>query len=418
MELSKQQIKKISRRILTSRMRILTKNGFFGLLLMHMKIGLDESINTATANHERIIFNPNYVQTISDIELDYCLMHLVMHVALKHCNRLGNYEDETFWEACDIVINSMILSGSGNDLSSIYLEDYGGVQMHTVPNGREGYQYSVEEVYEMIYNENNKSEVYSKNDESISSDDYCQDENLMGISNRSWDDHSRLINETSLEAAIWDGYIESAAQAVKNQSAVKECGFLPGFIERYLKELSNPKIDWREELADFIKEEVCDYSFMPPDKRLSESPFYLPDYNDTEINVKNILFMIDASGSMSDSEITECFSEIKGAIDQFDGRLSGWLGFFDSIVYPPVLFDDINSIMNIRPKGGGGTNFHIIFDYVKKEMSEEPPVSVIILTDGYASFPQENPLLDIPVLWVVNNNTISVPWGMVARLTQ
>ena len=69
---------------------------------------------------------------------------------------------------------------------------------------------------------------------------------------------------------------------------------------------------------------------MPPDRRFRESPFFLPDFNDTEIVVKDILFMVDTSGSMSDKQITEAYSEIKGAIDQFGGKLMGWLGFFDA----------------------------------------------------------------------------------------
>lgn len=50
--------------------------------------------------------------------------------------------------------------------------------------------------------------------------------------------------------------------------------------------------------------------------------------------------MIDTSGSMSDKEITAAYSEIKGAIDQFGGKLSGWLGFFDADIIEPVPFSD------------------------------------------------------------------------------
>ena len=40
----------------------------------------------------------------------------------------------------------------------------------------------------------------------------------------------------------------------------------------------------------------------------------LPDFNETETTVKNILFMIDTSASMSKKEITQAYSEITGAI--------------------------------------------------------------------------------------------------------
>ena len=63
--------------------------------------------------------------------------------------------------------------------------------------------------------------------------------------------------------------------------------------------------------------------------------------------------------------ITTAYSEVKGAIDQFNGKLEGWLGFFDTAIIEPVLFTDENSFRLIKPVGGGGTNFQIIFKYIK-----------------------------------------------------
>ena len=70
----------------------------------------------------------------------------------------------------------------------------------------------------------------------------------------------------------------------------------------------------------------------------------------------------------------------------------------------------------IRPKGGGGTSFHIIFEYVEKFMQDELPVSIVILTDGFAPWPAEADALGIPVLWIINNEEAQPPWGKVARL--
>ncbi|KAA5583919.1 hypothetical protein F3G61_32935, partial [Pseudomonas aeruginosa] len=89
-------------------------------------------------------------------------------------------------------------------------------------------------------------------------------------------------------------------------------------------------------------------------------------------------------------------------IDQFNGKLTGWLGFFDAEIVPPVRFEDEDEFRIIRPQGGGGTRFDIIFRYVQEEM-EEPPISIIILTDGYAPYPAEKEAMDIPVLWMINN---------------
>ena len=120
---------------------------------------------------------------------------------------------------------------------------------------------------------------------------------------------------------------------------------------------------------------------------------------------------------MSDDEISQCYSEIKGAIDQFDGKLEGWIGFFDAVVIEPEPFVDESEFMAIHPEGGGGTRFDIIFDYVMEHMAEEPPVSIVILTDGYAKFPKEIDAKGIPVLWIIDNEEVNPPWGKIVRIS-
>ncbi len=233
------------------------------------------------------------------------------------------------------------------------------------------------------------------------------------------DDHSKWgsSSDKALEAN-WNNWIMETYESGKSR------GTVPLGAERLIKDLLDPKVDWRTILNDFIQEEVTDYSFMPPDRRFSDSPFFLPDFNDTETTVKGILFMVDTSGSMSDEDITQAYSEIKGAIDQYNGRLEGWLGFFDAEVVPPQPFTDENEFKVIRPEGGGGTDFEIIFDYVRDEMADREITSIIMtdgyapypdesMTDGYAPYPDESASRGIPVLWMINNDdeVVEPPWG-------
>lgn len=126
--------------------------------------------------------------------------------------------------------------------------------------------------------------------------------------------------------------------------------------------------------------------------------------------------MIDTSASMSDDMVTAAYSEVKGAIDQFNGKLKGWLGFFDAAVIEPEPFENEGEFKVIKAAGGGGTSFHIIFEYVKKYMEDDLPVSIIILTDGYAPFPKESASMEIPVIWLINNDKVNPPWGKIARI--
>lgn len=393
-----------------SRLRILVNNGFYGLLLMHMIFALDENCKTAATDGKRIYFGPGFLDDLSDTELDFVMMHEIMHVVLQHCLRGTELDQELFNTACDIVVNSNILKSNNMDLETITLKKY-GVAMHIAPDGSEGYEHTAEEVYNMFPKSSCK-----KNSVSLPGG---SDNGKNGAS--VWDDHSKWgsleESDNDISKEVWVKRAVDAAEAIAIRDPSNKCGMLPGFAERMLKDLREPQTDWRKILNDFVQEEIVDYSFTPPDRRFDDSPFFLPDFNDTDILAKDILFMIDTSGSMSDDMITAAYSEVKGAIDQFGGKLKGWLGFFDCAVIEPKPFANEEEFRIIRPAGGGGTCFHVIFRYVNEHMQDNLPASIIILTDGCAGFPAEQKAMGIPVLWLLNNESVTPPWGKVARIT-
>ena len=82
---------------------------------------------------------------------------------------------------------------------------------------------------------------------------------------------------------------------------------------------------------------------------------------------------------------------------------------------PPVPFIDEDELMAIKPRGGGGTSFHCVFKYIERNMLDKPPTSIVVLTDGFAEWPDEEMTHDIPVLWLINNEKANPPWGRIAR---
>ncbi len=396
-------VQKYVRRLLLSRMRILVDNGFYGLLLMHMKFALDGAIRTACTDGDKIYFSPAFMDELSDSELDFVLMHEILHVVLQHCSRKGDRDRTLFNIACDIVANSNILKSCDMRIEAITLKKY-GTAMHIAPDGEEGYNYTAEEVYRMLCEKAKLGPGHSRS--------------LSGFS-EGWDDHSKwgdAAGDDPLTEDVWTKHLQEAAEAISAQIANGGRATLPMFAQRYLAELKAPKTDWRTLLTDFVQEEVTDYSFSPPDKRFGDGDFFMPDFNDESECVKNVLFMVDASGSISDEMLSTAFSEIKGAIEQFNGRLQGLLGFFDAAVYPPQPFESVEDLLAIKPMGGGGTAFDIIFDYVFSQMENNLPASIVIITDGLAPFPDEEDARGIPVLWLVNNNSVTPPWGKIARV--
>lgn len=519
----------IIKRLQNARLNLLSKQPFYALLLLHMKFALDITCETAYTDGNRIAFNPDFMDAISDKELEFVLMHEVLHAALGHpFRRQSDYDTECYDKACDIVVNSNILYSFNMDISSITLKKF-GVSMHLTPSGKEGYKFTVEEVYNELLKASGKTQKNSNlgsgnggngsgidgllegqggkdenkteesNDQEDSSNNKSNkgkgggnsecdgsgdgDGNNKGKSSKgsangsgkgksgkgqgsggggeiTEDDLNDLIAELLKGRAVhgkvdpnssiiddkiedsekqgavddhsfWNGDEEDnigrdtwlnrmidATDIIAQSEGGKGRGTTPLAAQRVVEEIKNPVLDWRTILNDFVQEEICDYSFSPPDKRMEDSPFFLPDFNEKDESIKDILFMIDTSGSMGDNQITECYSEIYGAIQQFGGKLQGKLGFFDAVVVEPIPFENEDEFKIIRPKGGGGTSFDIIFDYVEKEMEDEPPVSIVILTDGYAPFPDESRANGIPVLWIINNKEVTPPWGKIARILE
>lgn len=405
MELSSNKIKEYTKRLMLSKMRILCNNGFYGLLLMHMKYGLDAECGTAYTDGKVIRFDPKFLDELNDDELDFIMMHEILHVALKHCFRGRELEKELYNIACDIVVNSNILLSNNMDTRTITLRS-DGEAMHLAPNGKEGYEYTAEEVYNML------QKNLGMNNAKLQSNGKTKNTTNIIDNHTKW---QQIEKNEELEE-LWISRLDEVSKTIEIRDSIINRETMPAFAQRRLKELKNAQTDWREILIDFLQEEVVDYSFMPPDRRFDDCPFFLPDFNDKDIKPENILFMIDTSASMKDDMVTAAYSEVKGAIEQFNGKLIGMLGFFDAAVIEPVPFENEEEFEMIKAIGGGGTNFQIIFNYVKEYMTDNLPVSIIILTDGYAPFPKESEAMGIPVIWLLNNEKVNPPWGKVARI--
>ena len=464
----------IIKRLQNARITLMRTQPFYAVLLIHMQFAVDPECDTAYTDGKRIVFGTDFIKRISDKELQFVLMHEVLHVALDHCGRTKtNYDYFLFNVACDIVVNSNIMHSFDDDVNSISLD--GEPSMHTIDDNnvsrQEGWKLTAEEVYEKLlaqkeqqdsngnsnmpggagdskgdegencdlpgfnddhsywdgYDESNSdnkegdSDGDGKGDGKGDSKDGANSEQGSGYNEHSWRGEDSNADARSEERQTWLNRMIEATQIARQISiryGSKDCGSIPAGAARILNELTEPQTDWKTVLDNFIQEEINDYSFDPSDRRMQDSPFLLPDFNETDESVKDILFMVDTSGSMSDQMIKECYSEIKGAIDQFNGKLSGWLGFFDAVAVEPKPFTDENEFKIIRPEGGGGTSFHCVFEYVEKKMIPEDkiPVSIVILTDGCAPFPNEKEANDIPVLWIINNEEITPPWGKVTRI--
>lgn len=433
----KELTERCTKRIIRAKMNLLGKNGFYGLLLSHIIFALDTECETACTDGRRIWFGPAFMEELSDTELEFIMMHEIMHIVLQHCLRGEEYNNEIYNIAADIVINSNIMHSMNDDLDTITLKKY-GVSMHLTPDGKEGYNYTAEEVYDMLISKaKSKAKMKGKgkmpksagtsNDEGDEDGDEFKglldvvEEILKG--GKRFDDHSKWDTLTEEEKRElyeeWTKRLQDADTVISIlESSVSDGSGPPIGAQRLLNKLKNGQLDWRTVLTDFIQTEINDYSFSPPDRRFSDGDFFLPDYNEEVEKVSNVWFLIDTSGSISDKAIITAYTEIAGAIEQFNGAVKGLLSFTEVFVTDPVPFETLDDLLAIKPVGGGGNDFSEIFRYMQKNMMDNPPAYIVIITDGYDTFPNEEEAMGIPVLWLINNEDPEVkpPFGKVARI--
>lgn len=418
----------LSRRLLLARMSLLSEHGFYGVLLMHMRFAMGDELDTAWVSSDTITFNPDFLEGLGERELLFVLEHEVLHAALGHVSRRREDMDgELFNVACDIVVNSNILWSNGMDPGSITLAEF-GESMHLTPAGEEGYLFTAEEVYEMLADDRAGKGCPAGStgapgeggppDPPLGTQGRSLDRVRQAGRERGWDWHIPACDDSEDQTDDgWAWLVRGAREAMRARDPSGRRGLVPLGVERLLGELSGPRVDWRRLLNDFVQEEVNDWSFSVPDRRFSESPYILPSYCETDAALRHVAFMVDASGSVSDDELAAVVSEISGALEQFGGRMDGWVGFFDTKAYGLAEIGSVEDVRSLRPRGGGGTRLEAAFEAVDEWVDDEAVSCIVILTDGYAPFPEEARAKGTPVLWLLSSKDVQPPWGRVVHLS-
>ncbi len=400
---TKQKEQEIENRIVRARIQMLMKFPFFGILALNLQIEQKYEVGTAATDGVKFYYSPAFIDKLSEQELNWIVVHEVLHPALKHIWRRGDKHKLKWNYACDYAIH---------DIMYQYIESIQASNTLKMPTGglydKKFKDLSAEQIYDMLPDNpegsgNGKGSGKGSGQQSGKGNGTLDNHDV-------WDDASTQGGSQS-KAQDWEGKLLSAAQSAES----KNQGTLPGFLKRLLNNITKPQKDWKTLLAEFVEPEIDDYSFNPPDKRFSEFDLFLPDFNDTTESVKKILVWIDTSGSISDKELSIAYSEVVGAINQFNNKLEGYLGFFDSEAYDTVEFSSVEDVLKIKPIGGGGTCFKAPFKHVKEKFQEDEVAGIIMITDGYCTWPPST-ITDIPTLWLVTNETQKAPWGLCTTL--
>ena len=452
--MTSQQINRLKRKLQEARFQMCFDHADFALPLFEMTFVAVGNVKRMSTNGSCIFVNPGWLQKTPEYSLEFMLAHQLMHISLGHIDRLQFYQGERYHLACDIVANSH-LRGLGYVTES--LPGVGKIYHETFYPVREGINLSAEEAFRKIpfdpavlkdkksYDYLIDSELYWDRKSSggevgtvLLTPDETDPDDLTLTRTGNSANNKRLRGQRrkhpeqvdALPGADNDDGLRRERPATGTQSDNSE---LRSTLEtlRYIKKVSDrsaaeeeqlriwqrpndARLDWRRLLDCFLREEICDYSFLPPDRRMHDIDFFLPDYNETALEPKEILFAVDTSGSIEDGMLDTVYAELAGALEQFGNRLQGILAFFDTSVYRPIRFTEIDDLHGVMPMGGGGTDFACLFSYI--DSVGMTPSSIVIFTDGRGEYPDEPAAGNIPVLWLLSREENAPPWGRRARL--
>lgn len=418
--MTSQRKRQLKTKIQASRERLMESHPFFALLLMFLKFVSVSDMKKISTNGRCIYFSPDYIDKLYGHELDYILCHQVMHVICGHLWRPYDREGDDYHYACDIQVNAHL---AHCDFGTRRYAHLGNVTGRVPGIEKDPAEMTPEEIYRSLpfslyaLDERTRGRFLMDSDEwwneRADKGDHGEviiDLPELSYTPREWEDDGALLHE-------WQGRAASAARRFQSsEGGYGGYGDVPDFVKRMIEKMKEPTVDWRKILDNFVQERICDYSFAPPDRRFSDTDFFLPNLSEKDFVAKDILFMVDTSGSINDEDLAAVYSEISGAIEQFSGKLTGKLGFFDAAVTPPLPFEDRKSLLSIIPQGGGGTDFTVIFDYIRQNYRDELPACIIIFTDGDGPYPCQADTMGIPVLWIINNPDITPPWGKTVRI--
>lgn len=386
---------------------------FFSYVLMKMSLKpMPESSSVRTCGVDisgNLYFDDDFVNGLSENELEGVLCHEVLHLVLLHPLRSKKYILELANISQDICVN-MIVKKTKVDNGGYY---YLSLPVNTIPvdtcMDSSILQFGSETAVIQDVSKKSWEEVYSEllrfvKDKGVSP---------SGCSSKGFDVHfdsdDKSVVEKQSLADEWKSTFAEAANIAKQQ------GKLPSGMDRLLDKILKPKISWREKLLKYLKPHLnpVDWTYQKPHKKSKVLGVFLPSVVKESLELDVV---VDTSGSVSQKELSEFLSEIV-AISLANQHCVMTVHFADTEIQSSyeVSNGDIKTILGMKAKGGGGTSMEFALDELKDKRVKSS--AVVVFTDGFDSYNRKKSFYPFDVIWVITKNgRADMSYGDVLKL--
>ena len=398
-------------RIIVARVGLLLRHPFFGNMATRLRIlAADDWCPTAAVDGRNLYFNTQFFNKMNNKEIEFVIAHEILHCVFDHLGRRDGRDPKLYNIAADYIVNNLLVRDRIGEKPSFIdcfqdfkydgwtsEEVYDDIYEQAKQNGKEFLEQLGEMLDEHLDAEND-SEGTSDAGESKDSKGNNVSKNKPKYSK----EEMKKIKDEIKESMI------SAAQAAGAGNTPKE-------VARMIKDLTEPKMNWREILRQQIQSTIRnDYTFSRPSRKGWHTGAVLPGMNFDE--TIDLCVAIDMSGSISNKQGQDFLGEVKGIMDEYkDYKIKIWC--FDTAVYNEDDFsaDDGRELTDYEVIGGGGTDFDANWRYMKEQ--DIQPKKFLMFTDGYpfGSWGDEDYCDTVFVIHSNHDKNLEAPFGMTAH---
>jgi predicted metal-dependent peptidase len=339
----------------------------------------DEWCPTAAVDGRNLYYNTQFFNAMDNKEIEFVIAHEILHCVFDHLER-RNWQERNLDPllsniAQDYIVNNVLVRDRIGDKPKI-VDCYQDFKY-------EGW--TSEEVYDDLFDKYDQEQLEALGELLDEHLDWNEgDGEGEGEGKDEKDANGNTVSKKKPKYSkedlkkIRDEIKEGMLSAAQSAGA----GNVPAGVMRMIKELTEPKMNWRELLRQQIQSTIRnDFTFARPNRKSWHTGAILPGQNFDE--TIDIAIALDMSGSIGNSQAADFLGEVKGIMEEYkDYRIKIWC--FDTEVYNEDDFnaDDGRDLLEYDIKGGGGTDFMANWTYMKE--NDIQPKKFLMFTDGYA----------------------------------
>ena len=384
-------------KLTTARVGLLLKAPFFGNMATRMQlVDASDWCPTAATNGRNFYYNKKFIEKLTVKKLEFLFGHEILHCVFDHFGRVGSRDPQLANIAQDYAVNQILVDERiGDKITEVKIcldSKYRGMAW--------------EEIYDQLYEQAEKIPM----EQLLKSLGDLLDEHIKeGDGQGGKDDDKDGKGKPGMSKADAQAIRDEIKQAMIQSAAAAGAGKTPAGVMRLIKNMTEPKISWRELVRQEIQSIIRnDYSFTRPNRKSMHSGAILPGMK--EATTIDIACSIDMSGSIGEADATVFLSEVKGVLDQFeDFKVNLWC--FDTEIYnhKEITHDNAHDLIDYEPQGGGGTMFEANWEFMKEQGIQ--PKKFIMFTDGYPCGDWGDPDYCDTIFIVKGNTQAEAPFG-------